>query len=104
MSSTPTSPLDLQPELGTRLRRLRVDRNLTQAELASRANLNRDTVQQLERSGKGSVASLLSVLWALGERDALDKLAPRPGFSPIQAFRSHKERQRVRRPDNPGAK
>jgi transcriptional regulator with XRE-family HTH domain len=104
MSSKPNSVLDLQTDLGTRLRRLRVDHHLTQVELASRANLNRDTVQQLERTGKGSVSSLLSVLWALGERDVLDKLAPSPGFSPIQAFESHKERQRVRHPNNPGAK
>ena len=43
-------------ELGRRLRQRRLDRNLSQQELADRAGLDRTTVGQLERDGRASLA------------------------------------------------
>lgn len=86
--------------LGTQVRRLRIDAELTQAELADRADLSNATIHKLE-AGKGStLTTLIRVLRVLDATDWLTELAPDPGPSPLQLLRDAKRqrpRQRVRR-------
>ncbi len=71
-------------ELGERLARLRLDRNLKQAELAGQAGVSTRTVLRLE---SGAVATQLSgfirVCRTLNLLDRLDLLIPEPAPSPI---------------------
>ncbi len=71
-------------EIGLRIRRRRLDKNLTQQELADRAGLSRKTVSDLEREAGVGLLTLVQVLRALGELDELDGFLPDQGPSPLQ--------------------
>lgn len=85
-------------EIGHRLRRRRLNRNLTQQSLADLAGLDRMTVSDLERGGPAGVLTLVQVLRALGGLEELDAFLPEPGPSPLQLARMKgRERQRASR-------
>ncbi|MGD0980798.1 MAG: helix-turn-helix transcriptional regulator [Solirubrobacteraceae bacterium] len=71
-------------ELGGRLARLRLDRNLTQQELAAEAGVSKETLQRLERGHSVTMNGLLRLLRALDLLEALDALVPEPLPSPIE--------------------
>lgn len=81
-------------ELGRRLRRRRLDRNLTQDEVATRAGINRTTVGELERGSSGTLLTLLQVLRAVDALDGIETLLPDTGPSPLELAR---RQGRVRR-------
>ena len=70
-------------ELGRRLRRRRVERGLNQAELAAAAGVGRRTVSSVENGQGCSLSTLVALLRALGDLQALDQLLPDPEISPI---------------------
>lgn len=84
-------------ELGSRLAQLRLERNLTQAQLAEQAGVSKRTVERLE---SGSVATQLSgfirvcrVLDLLGR---LDLFVPEPVPSPVEQLKMRgRKRQRA---------
>lgn len=71
-------------ELGSRLQRERLNRNLTQSALADRAGLSRSTVAKLESGENFSMLTLIRVLRTLGLMEAIDSFLPEPRISPIQ--------------------
>lgn len=71
-------------EIGRRVRRRRLDKNLTQQALADRAGLSRKTVSDLEREAVVGLLTLIQVLRALGELDELEVFLPDQGPSPLQ--------------------
>ena len=84
-------------ELGERLAKVRLDHNLTQAQLAEQAGVSKSTVQRLE---SGSVATQLSgfirVCRMLDLLERFDLLLPEPVPSPVvQLKRGGKKRQRA---------
>jgi len=83
-------------ELGRRLRRTRLERNLSQVKLADEAGVDRKAVQRIEAGESVRIVSLVRVLRALGLLDALDRLVPEPAPSPIELLKLHgKQRQRA---------
>ena len=70
-------------ELGERLRKLRLRKNITQEELAERAVLSVGTIKSLE-AGKGKLSTLVAVLRELGALDQLDQFIPPVTISPIK--------------------
>lgn len=99
----------LLSDLGGRLARVRLDRNLTQAELAEQAGVSKRTVERLE---SGSAATQLSgfirVCRALGLLARFDALIPESLPSPIVQLKLRgKQRQRAsstKTPDHPSKK
>jgi len=83
-------------EIGERLKRHRLNRNLTQKEVAERAGIGLASVARLE-DGKGStLVNFIRVLTALDALDSLDTFLPMPSISPIQLAKLHgKERQKA---------
>jgi transcriptional regulator with XRE-family HTH domain len=81
-------------ELGERLRRTRLERNLTQRELASEAGVERKAVQHIEAGESVRIVSLIRVLRALGLLDGLDQLVQEPVPSPIELLKLHGKRRR----------
>ena len=84
-------------ELGGRLARIRLDKNLTQAQLAEQAGISKRTVERLE---SGSVATQLSgfirVCRVLDLVERLDLLAPEPIPSPVEQLKLRgRKRQRA---------
>ena len=70
-------------ELGSRLERVRLARNLSQEELAEEAGIGRATLQRLERGDAVQLSSLIKLLRALGLLDGLEAVAPAEVRSPI---------------------
>lgn len=92
-----TTDEQIMTELGERIARIRLDLNMTQAELAEEAGLGTRTVQRLEH---GTVAAnmtgFIRVLRALKMADRLDLLVPKPEPSPMALLKMHgKLRQRA---------
>lgn len=85
-------------EIGTRLRRERLDRDWTLAEVAERSGVSERTIRAAESGGSFTMATLLSILRAYGILGRLDSLLPDAGPSPIQLADRHGEpRQRASR-------
>jgi transcriptional regulator with XRE-family HTH domain len=86
-------------ELGSRLRRARLERNLSQSQLAEEAGVGRVTVQRIEEGESASMTKLIRVLRTLGLLEDLDQLVPEPRPSPIEQLRRQgRQRQRARAP------
>ena len=83
-------------EIEERLKRHRLNRNLSQKEVAERAGIGLASVARLE-DGKGStLANFTRVLTALDALDSLDAFLPMPSISPIQLAKLHgKERRKA---------
>lgn len=81
--------------LGARLSRFRLDRNLTQADLAAEAGVHKNTVFRLEAGGSTQLKNLVRVLRVLGLLDRLETLVPEPVPSPLRQLEAL-ERQRKR--------
>lgn len=75
-------------ELGARIARLRLDQNLTQADLADLAGVGKRTIERLE---SGQVAAQLSgfirVCRVLGIMDRFEAFLPEPAPSPMAQLR-----------------
>ena len=85
-------------EIGRRLKRKRLDQNLTQQSLAEIAGLNRSTISEAENGVSVSMQTLIQILRALHVLDQIDAFLPDPGLSPLQlAKMKGKERQRASR-------
>lgn len=79
--------------LGARLKRMRLNQDMTQLELANRAWVERRTVLNAEK-GNVRLADLIAILRALGKLDNLDSFLPEVPLSPIQL---HKLQGRARK-------
>jgi transcriptional regulator with XRE-family HTH domain len=80
-------------ELGSRLRRTRLDRNLNQEKLAEEAGIGRATLQRIEEGRSPSAANLISVLRALDLLDGVDRLVPESSPSPIDELKRRGQRR-----------
>lgn len=93
--STQTTDEAVLEELGSRLRQIRLDRNLSQTRLAEEAGVGRVTLQRIEDgSTRASLPSLIRILRALNLSEGLDRLVPEAGPSPMDEV---KRRGRARR-------
>ena len=85
----------IEKELGHRLRALRLQKNITQQQLAEITTLSLNTIKSLE-SGHGKLSSLIAVLRELGVLEQLDYFIPETSISPLQLARMQgKLRQRA---------
>ena len=83
-------------ELGARLARERLDRNLSQQELAEAAGVSRSTVKRLEAGRSTQLTNLIRVLRALGLLANLATLVPLPEVRPVAELeRGGRERRRA---------
>lgn len=77
-----------EQRLGVQIRALRLRENLSQADLARRANIDRTTVGRIEKGEGGSISSLVQLARALGREDWLESFAPPvPPVSPMARLR-----------------
>jgi transcriptional regulator with XRE-family HTH domain len=82
-------------ELGARLARSRLDRNLSQAQLAHEAGIGKRTVERIEAGDSAQLASLIRILRALDMVEGFDALIPEPIASPLEqlALRGRERRR-----------
>jgi transcriptional regulator with XRE-family HTH domain len=94
-------------ELGRRMARTRLERNITQEQLAREAGIGVATLERMEAGQATRTSSFIRVLRALGLLEGLDAALPEPTPSPLERLKlSGRERRRaatprVRPPDAP---
>jgi putative transcriptional regulator len=78
------------------LKQMRLSKNLTQAELAEMAGLNRVTISRMEAGRAATLLTLVQVLRALDKLDILDIFTEESEASPLQLLKLQaKKRQRA---------
>ena len=91
---------ELQLFLSYRIKQARISSNLTQKELASRANISLSTYRRLEQKGEGSIKDFIKTLVALGRVQELENFLPPAPYSPVEEYEkkqgSKPPKQRVR--------
>lgn len=92
-----TADAALLRELGTRLARVRLARNWTQAQLAAEAGISKRTVERLESgSAATNLTALLRVARALGLLERLELVLPEDSPSPLEQWKLRgKQRRRA---------
>jgi transcriptional regulator with XRE-family HTH domain len=89
---------EILQEMGGRIRTYRLQRNLSQQELARRAGVNRTTVRDIEGGKDSQLSTLVKLMRALGRLEDLNAFLPLASVSPIQLMKLQgKPRQRARR-------
>lgn len=86
-------------QLGKELRRMRLERNQSQAEVAQRAGLDRTTVVKLEAGRAATLLTLVQVLRAMDRLELLDAFHQEPQLTPymlVEAQEKYLKQQRKR--------
>ncbi len=89
------TPETISWDIGQKLERLRLSRNITQAELARDAGISERTLRRLESGDNPTLDSLVRVLISLKIQQNVDLLVPDSRVRPIERVRNKgAERQR----------
>lgn len=89
-------------EMGQRLTAARLERRMTQAQLAQAAGVSKRTVERLEDGASAQLTNLVRCLRALGKLEGLERLLPETPVSPIELLKRKAPPSRVRRIREPG--
>lgn len=73
-------------EIGSRLKRLRLNKNLTQQQISEACGFSRKLIAQAER-GRGDFIVIIAILKVLGQAEQLNLFLPPVLISPIQLWR-----------------
>ena len=83
-------------QLASRIKALRLKKNITQKELSILAGISKNTVQNAEK-GECTLKTFVSILKALGLGEVVENLIPEQLPSPLQFTQSGKGRVRARK-------
>jgi transcriptional regulator with XRE-family HTH domain len=99
---TPMSDPAILKELGREFRAMRLARDLSQARLAARAGVNRNTVIKLESGRAATLLTVVQLLRALDKLDTLNAFRAPAAVSPLAMLRAaEKQRKRAYGPRKP---
>lgn len=70
--------------LGAQIKQMRLNKNLTQKQLADFAGISRSTVSEMENNGFGTMSSFIQILRALEKFEILNKFVTEAPVSPLQ--------------------
>lgn len=83
-------------EIGRRLARRRIGKDLSQADLAKEAGVGKRTVERVEAGESAQLTTLIRIMRVLGLLESLDAAIPPIGPSPMDLLKlKGKERQRA---------
>lgn len=91
------SELEVLEEIGGRIRNLRIQKNMTQEELAKKSGISFTTLNRIENGEDTKFSTLVRILIQLGLDDNLDHLVPKPAPDFKKLYEGEKTRQRVRK-------
>ncbi len=101
MTEQRRSTADWENLFGQRIRRARIDADLSQAETANRANISLGALAGLEAGRGSTLRTIVRTLRVLDQAEWLLTLAPEPLVDPLQMVRPDRSpRQRVARRGN----
>ena len=92
------SPESLAKEIGKKLERFRLSRNITQSKLAQDAGVSERTLRRLESGEGATLDSFIRILAALNLQQNMDMLIPDPRIRPIERIRTGGSERRRARP------
>ncbi len=81
-------------QIGSRIARYRLNRNLTQDVLAKEAGISKRTLHRIEHGQSTQLSNLIRVLRALNLLGNMEALIPEPAISPIQQVKIQGKRRR----------
>lgn len=81
-------------EIGGRIAAIRLNRNLTQAELADEAGVSKRTVERLESGHSVQIANLIRLFRSLGLLERLEVLFPESAASPVAQLKLQGKKRR----------
>ena len=81
-------------ELGRRLARARLARNMSQKHLAEEAGIGERTVARVEAGASPTLSNVIRILRALDLLDDLDRLVPEPVVNPLAEIERRGRRRR----------
>ena len=88
--------LAILKDIGDRLRKKRLDKNMSQQQLAEISGLHRVTIGDMENGKPFSMLTFIGILRALNELDIIDQILPEPSINPLKLAKlQHKERKRA---------
>lgn len=90
------TPEELAVEVGSRLKAIRIDRRIGQADLAARAGISIRALRSLELGQGSTLETFLRALKGLNAANDLEALVPRPAFNPLTLVDHRRPPQRVR--------
>lgn len=99
----PESSHSLRNEVGNRLAKIRLARNITQKTLAEEAGIGLRTLRRLETAQSSSLDSFLRIVIALGLTDDLLGAFPSHEIRPIERMDSHRQKRKRARPSKSDA-
>ncbi|MGI8583948.1 MAG: helix-turn-helix transcriptional regulator [Chitinophagaceae bacterium] len=86
-------------EIGQKLKAFRLQKNITQEEMAQKIGLNRVTIGEIEKGRPSSLLTFIQILRGLEKLEMLNNITPVPTISPIQMVKlQNKSRQRASPP------
>jgi len=88
---------ELLGSLAERIRKLRLSKDLLREDVAKKAGVSLRTLSSLEKSGRGTIETLLRVLRALGEPAPLNSVVAATPISPMALLRTGPDPKRARR-------
>lgn len=83
--------------LGKEIKRMRLERNLSQADIAQHTGLDRSTVQRLEGGRAATLLTVVQVLRALDRLDLLDPWVQERRATPMMLLEQEEAYERNRR-------
>lgn len=101
MATANLTPEEMELELGEKLRRLRLNKNLDQKTVAERSGISVRALRNLEGGQGSSVKTLIRVLRTLGREEWLQTVAPVATINPLTLTRAAEPRQRASRLRSP---
>lgn len=91
------STADWERDLGSQVRRARLEADITQEELARQANVSLGAVKKMERGDGSTLKTLVRVVRALGREQWLTQLAPEPELGPFDLLRLREGKREPKR-------
>ncbi len=79
------SPLEIQQNIASRFKAVRLSQNMTQRALSARSGVSYGSLQRFEATGEISLKSLVQLSIALGRAGDMNALFPDPGLENLFA-------------------
>ena len=76
------------------LKQMRLNRNLSQNELAKRSGINRVTISRMEAGRSATLITLVQILRALDKLEVLNGFIEEPEISPMQLLKQQEKKRK----------
>ena len=91
----------IETALCSRLEKIRLSRNITQPQLATKAGVSTRTIRRMENGEGISLNTFIRILTAMGLQNDLQEILPDPAIQPINLIKNKNDDRKRARPYNP---